>query len=379
MVTVLPPEMNKFQAIMHQLQKGFGQTLPNAYERDQSLNEKSQANKYLQMQQDLQRQTNQGVISDLEQRRGLPAGSLSAYAADPKMAEQISRPQNPQGGVSAQSVPPQVSQMIREVLNQNPQASSDELRAAMDEAGIPPTFSNPYTENRRRKEEINAKSLGEKEKATRKEETAISQPVLLEMNEVRKNIPLQEQAIQDIQDAAANVSPLDYFADVTGFEPLRSASGAKLKTGIKDFFLSDLTRAGARPNQWIEQQLLDALPKIGRSKEANLITAEGMKFKVDLAKKRLEEIDRLSEEDREKYGFVRANIDSRATQNMKKYVEQRQKELKSSIERIKKDKNDGKVASGTKLTPDIAMKYLQNSGGDRKKAEEMAKEDGYEF
>ena len=340
MVTVLPPEMNKFQAIMHQLQKGFGQTLPNAYERDQFLNEKSQANKYLQMQQDLQRQTNQGVISDLEQRRGLPAGSLSAYAADPKMAEQISRPQNPQGGVSAQSVPPQVSQMIREVLNQNPQASSDELRAAMDEAGIPPTFSNPYTENRRRKEEINAKSLGEKEKATRKEETAISQPVLLEMNEVRKNIPLQEQAIQDIQDAAANVSPLDYFADVTGFEPLRSASGAKLKTGIKDFFLSDLTRAGARPNQWIEQQLLDALPKIGRSKEANLITAEGMKFKVDLAKKRLEEIDRLSEEDREKYGFVRANIDSRATQNMKKYVVQRQKELKSSIERIKKDKND---------------------------------------
>jgi len=123
-----------------------------------------------------------------------------------------------------------------------------ELRAAKD-TGL---------RERREEQKLNF----EREKLGRKEESEISKPVLLELNESRKNIPLQEQAILDIQEAAPNVSALDYFADVTGFEPARSAEGAKLKTAIKDFFLSDLSRAGTRPNMWIEQQLADALPKI---------------------------------------------------------------------------------------------------------------------
>lgn len=182
----------------------------------------------------------------------------------------------------------------------------------------------------------------EREKLSRKEQTEISKPVLLELNQSRKNIPLQEQAIIDIKEASPKVSALDYFADVTGFEPLRSAEGAKLKTGIKDFFLSDLTRAGTRPNQWIEQQLADALPKIGRSPEANLITAEGLQFKVDLAKKRIETIDRLAEQDRAKFGFVKGDVDSRAAKEMKKYVVDRQKELHDSIKKIKAQYNGKK-------------------------------------
>lgn len=182
----------------------------------------------------------------------------------------------------------------------------------------------------------------EREKLSRKEQTEISKPVLLELNQSRKNIPLQEQAIIDIKEASPKVSARDYFADVTGFEPLRTAEGAKLKTGIKDFFLSDLTRAGTRPNQWIEQQLADALPKIGRSPEANLITAEGLQFKVDLAKKRIETIDRLAEQDREKYGFVKGDVDSRAAKEMKKYVVDRQKELHDSIKKIKAQYNGKK-------------------------------------
>lgn len=191
----------------------------------------------------------------------------------------------------------------------------------------------------------------EREKLGRHEETEISKPVLIEMNQIRKNIPLQEQAILDIQEASPNVSALDYFADVTGFEPLRSAEGAKLKTGIKDFFLSDLTRVGTRPNQWIEQQLADALPKIGRSPEANLITSEGLKFKLDLAKKRIETIDRMAEKDREKYGFVKGDIDSRAYNEMKKYVIDRQKELQDSIKKIK-SLNKGKKNTVVMVSPE---------------------------
>lgn len=211
----------------------------------------------------------------------------------------------------------------------------------------------------------------EREQTTRKEEGEISKPILLELNQARKNIPLQEQAIIDIKEAAPNVNALDYFADITGFEPLRSAEGAKLKTGIKDFFLSDLTRVGARPNQWIEQQLADALPKIGRSTEANLITAEGLQFKVDLAKKRIETIDKLSEEDRKKYGYVKGDIDSRAYNDMKKYVIERQNQLQKNIKSIKKDQKGAKDIIKVK-SPEGAIYEISH------KDLEEAKSHGYE-
>jgi len=191
----------------------------------------------------------------------------------------------------------------------------------------------------------------QKEKLERQETGKITEPLFKELSLLRKNIPLQEQAISDIIEASPEVGALDYFADVTGFEPLRSASGAKFKTGIKDFFLSDLTRVGARPNQWVEMQLADALPKIGRSKEANLITAEGLKFKVDLAKKRLETLDVLAEKDREKYGFVKADVDAKADKEMKKYIIDRQKQLQDNIKKIK-GQNKGKKDVFKMTSPD---------------------------
>ncbi len=209
----------------------------------------------------------------------------------------------------------------------------------------------------------------EREKLERREAGEVTKPLMIELQQSRKNIPLQEQAIEDIKSAAPAVGTRDYLADITGFEPLRSSEGAQLKTAIKDFFLSDLTRVGARPNQWIEQQLADALPKLGRSPEANLITAAGMKFKVDLAKKRIELIDDLAERDMEKYGFQKKDIDSRANALMKPYVEQRKKDL---IDEITKIKSDNKVEKGfTRMkNPETGETYdiLENNVKEAKKA-----------
>ncbi len=96
---------------------------------------------------------------------------------------------------------------------------------------------------------------------------------------------------------------------------------------------------------WIEQQLADALPKIGRSKEANLIVAEGMKFKVDLAKKRIDLLDDLAEKDKERLGYVQGDVDARASKLLKPYVEQRKKELINDIHKVKQS---NKVAKGYK-------------------------------
>lgn len=171
----------------------------------------------------------------------------------------------------------------------------------------------------------------EKEKSKKAETFAINKPLINELNEIRKNIPLQEQAIADIESAAPGVGIRDYLADTFGIEPLRSSEGVKLKTAVKDFFLSDLTRAGARPNQWIEMQLADALPKTGRDPASNLITAAGMKFKVDLAKERARLLDDLSE----KYGYSDIDLDRTANKMMKSYVEERQKLLQQQIKDIK--------------------------------------------
>ncbi len=173
------------------------------------------------------------------------------------------------------------------------------------------------------------------ESLERKEASEIVKPLMQELDEVRKNIPLQEQAIESIQRNVPDVQWQDYAAELTGFEPFRTAKGAELKTALKDFFLSDLTRAGSRPNQWIEQQLADALPKIGRSPEANGIVAEGMKFKVNVAKKRIEILDDLAESDRNKFGFVKPDIDSRAYKLLKPYVDQEKKDLIDNITNIK--------------------------------------------
>lgn len=310
--------------------------------------------KSLQNQQIIVGKVLRGEKVTPEERDSLPPNVQLALdkATGPKAAP---------GGISGQPVPQEVSQAISPILAANKNATSDELAEAFDSAGIPRAFSNSYIENRRRQDESIARSDVEKGKMTRQEETEISKPILLEMNQSRKNIPLQEQAIEDIKNATPEVGSLDYFAEVTGFEPARTASGAKLKTAIKDFFLSDLTRAGARPNMWIEQQLADALPKIGRSKEANLITAEGMQFKVDLAKKRIDIIDELAEQDKKKFGYVKGDIDSRASKLMKPYVEQRKKDLQESIKKIKNEKPDEEKPSVRMLSPEGEIWDIQPS------------------
>lgn len=158
----------------------------------------------------------------------------------------------------------------------------------------------------------------------------INQPIVKEMDTTRKNIALQEQAIADLEIAAPDVGIRDWLADTFEFEPLRSESGAKFKTGVKDFFLSDVSRVGARPNQWVEQQLMAALPVAGRTPESNLITVAGLKFKKDLSKKRAEIIDDLTTN----YGYSEIDLGKTANKMMKSYTEERQKLLEDEIKSI---------------------------------------------
>lgn len=63
------------------------------------------------------------------------------------------------GGLSGQPVPPDVQAALSAVVQANPDANADQLLGAMDEAGIPRTYSNAYIESRRRQDEADAKTL----------------------------------------------------------------------------------------------------------------------------------------------------------------------------------------------------------------------------
>lgn len=159
----------------------------------------------------------------------------------------------------------------------------------------------------------------------------INKPILKEAGELRKNLAMQEQAIEDLMESSPDVGIRDWMADYFDIEPLRSESGAKFKTAVKEFFLADMPRVGVRPNQWVEKQLLSALPVAGRSPTSNMITTAGLRFKKDISKKRLEIIDELSN----KYGYSEIDLDKTANKMIKSYAVERQKLLENEIRDIK--------------------------------------------
>lgn len=360
MVQILPPKTNLGSQIGSAFGQGFqsGSNLGNQANLQQLLQQKQQSI----LQSAIERATQNYSQPGLSQESKL-MGLYRDLATNPQVAQALA------GNLQKLQQQQQSMGLLQQILGghsqtqspydmhqgQNTGIDSGLPSAGMSDSSIAalavvnPVLAKVLQQQKDaslQRELVEKKRSWELEDLARKEETAVSQPILLELNQVRKNIPLQEQAIEDIKEASPSVGWRDYFSDILGVEPFRTAEGAKLKTAIKDFFLSDLTRAGARPNQWIEQQLADALPKIGRSKEANLITAEGLKFKVDLAKKRMEIIDKLAEEQKKSHGYVKGNIDSLAFNMMKPYVKDKQKELKKSIEEIKKTEKRGGIESG---------------------------------
>lgn len=362
MVQILPPKTNLGSQIGSAFGQGFqsGSNLGNQVNLQQLLQQRQQSMLQSSLDRALQNYSAPGMSPESKL-----VGLYRDLAANPQVAQALA------GNLQKMQQQQQSMGLLQHILGGGqPQAGGqneamqgqssgvfESPASAMSDANIAalavvnPVLAKVLQQQKDAslQRELTEKKRGwELEDLARKEETDIAKPILLELNQVRKNIPYQEQAIEDIKEASPNVGWRDFVADLVGAEPLRTAEGARLKTAIKDFFLSDLTRAGARPNQWIEQQLADALPKIGRSKEANLITAEGLKFKVDLAKKRMEIIDKLAEDQKKRHGYVKGDIDSLSYNMMKPYVRERQKELKTAIEEIKKAEKSTSVERGFK-------------------------------
>lgn len=280
----------------------------------------------------------------------------------------------------------QPNQSVAQTQTQDPLNLSDEQIRAV--ASVSPQIANVLEKqkefNQRQqlhKEELESRKL----EAKIKRESNLSTPVLQKNSQVLASLPTKRVALKNMEEAINSGQTegiLPYIVDATGFEPFRNASSAQLKTAGKEYFLSNISRAGARPNQWIEQQIASAFPQIGRSKEGNLTSLELLKYQQDIEEKRALLINDLAEKYEKELGYVPGSIEREADKELLKYGETKEKELAYNLRKIYENahpdslKSTKPVAKGTPLTIEKA-KYFIEKFGDR--AEEVAKKLGYDI
>lgn len=235
-----------------------------------------------------------------------------------------------------------------------------------------------------KEQQTTEKNLRDKFQSDRDFEWKRAGEVLKKTDEIRDSIEEKKTAANLIKQSAASNDTSGWgawFADVLGVEPLRKADSALLKSATKDFFINNLAKAGSRPNQWIEQQISDAMVKIGRDKESNMIVAELMDYWVDREAEKVKLIDQLEDEDRAEFGYVKGDIGKRASARMKKWEDQRRDQLMYQIQLTKEEQNPDELAvirevpKGTPLTREKAKVFKQRYGKD---AEKAAKKAGYD-
>jgi len=166
----------------------------------------------------------------------------------------------------------------------------------------------------------------------------------------------------------------DWWAGVFGRwgRNLVSPEGAILSTNVKEFLLSGLRVLKGRPNQYIEQLLIAALPEIGKTKFANMASIASLEQRIRLQEKKIEITDRLSDEYEKKLGYVPGNIGQIVNQAMSPYVEQEQKRFAYTLRKIQEEDqgieklSKKRVIPGTPLTLEMAN-YFKGKYRDKEK------------
>ncbi len=245
------------------------------------------------------------------------------------------------------------------------------------------------------KEEQHRQETGEKKfEADRAFHSKYSDPILADASKVLQEAPtkraLLDQQRRDI--ASGETSGLiPYLVEKTGIEAWRNPESARFKTIGKQRFIEGLNSigGGARPNQFIEQQLIGAQAALGRDPEANQTILDLEEFIDDMKTQRSKYVRQLAEEDQEKYGYVRRDIDSRADKLMEDYADNRQDQMAYTIrkrkednlsdEQLARDITSGKVAADTPLTLRAARVLMIKNNDDADKAYAEAKRLGFKI
>lgn len=211
--------------------------------------------------------------------------------------------------------------------------------------------------------------------------------------ELRTSIPktsqalrLAERAIKSGKVGAFSKANLSQILGGEAGKAFQTSEGISLLNAGKEFLINNLSRLSARSqNQWIEQRINSQFPNIGQSKEANLTASEALQAENLLDQAYLNTFDRLANEDRKKYGYIRDGIAQRTTEQIKDLEQQI---VDRSAYRIQKqreaqtDRNPIRVTSqqveeGRPLTLETLQMFVNRYG--KEKAIQSAASLGYKI
>lgn len=207
------------------------------------------------------------------------------YGAPPAVQSQQVKNQQPPstlGGLSGRAVPANITKSLQDVVNNNFEATADELALKFDENQIPRAFSNSYIENRRRQDETRANNQREDKKISRNEELQFHKESEKFDEELMKNSRIavkQSEAINEIDKAidSKNVSPTSWSNIFKGFgkigdkisEALLNKDEATLLASIPQLLEGWKEVFGVRLSDADLKVLQDKLPSIGKNPAAN--------------------------------------------------------------------------------------------------------------
>lgn len=206
---------------------------------------------------------------------------------------------------------------------------------------------------------------------------------------IRESIPNKELALQSGREAIEQgnfgaFSPdnlAQYYPGPVG-DLLRTSKGAQLALATKTNVIGNLSKVSSKAqNVFLEKMMSSAFAQSNKTKEANLTVQEGIEAELAMDQAYLKEYERISNDDMDKYGFVRKGIGAKAEAASKSERKQimrrtsyRVKELHEKELGLFQNEVGKNVVKGTPLTMGMAKLY-KNKYGD--KAIEKAEENGY--
>ena len=217
----------------------------------------------------------------------------------------------------------------------------------------------------------------------------VSQPYLNDISAKEKKAAVLETAFRTSENAVRSgetTGLINWLAQKHNIDPMKNTDSAILNAAKKEFLLSNVTRAGSRPNMWLEQQVSSMFPSVGQSKESAL----GVLAMLDADKDAVKEEARIAREIQHKYekelGYVPKSIEEEVNAQLIPFIDKSNEKLALKIQSIKEEKMSdkelamkarSKVMKGTPLTERMGLVILDKASGDTKKAAKIAERLGY--
>lgn len=294
------PQSQRLQALQTALSP-YGEKGQEILQNRMQIEQVQQQEQDLRKQEALQRRKGKALGRYLKGQELSPQEE-SLFTPNEFVAMHKARNPKPAGGVTGQPIPPDVNQKITSIINQSAGLSADELKNVMDNAGVPPVYSNGYIENRRRQQE----SGSDFDVKFHQESADFEKSLRTHASTAKRQIPLIESNIKSVKEGKIKPSSLanvfSFFGD-TGKKisnALLSKDEAALLASVPEFLEGRKELFGVRLSDADLRLLQDKLPEIGKSKEANLAILDLMKRAAERAIK----LEKISEDVLEKKGIA---------------------------------------------------------------------------